>query len=138
MDTKSQFSQLRRQRKKFSPSEFDHHVALWQWIQHVGMRKYPELEACYHIPNGEHRHIAVGAKLKQMGVRPGIPDWHFPFAHKGFHSLYLELKREGGRTSKEQDVVIERLVMLGNCVRIAEGWDTARKIIEWYCGADGN
>jgi hypothetical protein len=68
-----------------------------------------------------------------MGVKRGIPDWVFPFGRKGFHSLYIELKREGGKESEEQIKVMEMLLSLGNCVRTAQGWDHAKKIIEWYC-----
>jgi hypothetical protein len=53
----------------------------------------------FHVPNGEKRDRVTATKLKQMGVRPGVAD--FIILHKG-QSIALELKREGGRMSKDQ------------------------------------
>ena len=29
----------------------------------------------FHVPNGERRDVRTGARLKLMGVRPGVPDF---------------------------------------------------------------
>lgn len=54
----------------------------------------------YHVPNGEARSKATGAKLKCMGVRPGVGDFALVLA--GGKAAFLELKRPGGRPSAEQ------------------------------------
>ena len=51
----------------------------------------------YHVPNGGKRNPREAAKLKSMGVVPGIPDLHIP------EWLYvIELKKKGGRLSGNQ------------------------------------
>lgn len=56
----------------------------------------------FAVPNGEARSKATGAKLKSMGVRPGVAD--FAFTLPGGRSAYLELKAPAGRPSPEQRV----------------------------------
>lgn len=52
----------------------------------------------FAIPNGGQRSPAVAAKLKAEGVSKGVPDLFIP-AWK----LWIEMKREGGKESKEQE-----------------------------------
>ena len=47
-----------------------------------------------HIPNESKRSPAYGAKMKRMGLRKGFPDLSFPTPRKGYHGLYIELKRD--------------------------------------------
>jgi hypothetical protein len=55
--------------------------------------RYPEVFALiYHIPNGGHRHINVAIKLKEQGVKAGVPDLKLPMARGGFFGLYIEFK----------------------------------------------
>ena len=58
----------------------------------------------YHTPNGERRSLATGAKLKKMGVLPGVPDYTL-LARSGcgkYFGLFLELKSHNGRLSDSQ------------------------------------
>ena len=75
-----------------------------------------------HVPNGGSRHPAEAAKLKRMGVTPGIPDiliFRRPPAHPDASGCAIELKRtSGGRLSPDQRRV---LVMLDH-----NGWRTYR------------
>lgn len=41
-----------------------------RWNQNA----HPELELLHHCPNGGSRNKAEAVKLKQMGVKAGIPD----------------------------------------------------------------
>jgi hypothetical protein len=65
----------------------------------------------WHTPNGGSRRDGFEAKrLKQMGVKPGIPDLFF--LRRG--ALYgMELKRLGGTTSESQDSMHARLLAAG-------------------------
>jgi hypothetical protein len=54
----------------------------------------------YHCPNGESRSKRTGAKLKAMGVLPGVAD--ICLVLPGGASAFLELKRPDGRASVEQ------------------------------------
>ena len=74
---------------------------------------WPELALLHHIPNGGKRGKAEAAKLKRMGVKPGVPDLHLPIARGGFHGLYVEMKRlDGGRVSSEQRVWLAALYLV--------------------------
>jgi len=57
----------------------------WQW---------------WHTPNGERRDGRTAAKLKAMGVRPGVPD--FMLIGPDGAARLLELKREGEALSDAQ------------------------------------
>jgi len=81
--------------------------------------QYPEVRA-YHIPNGGKRHPKVGAKLKRQGVRPSVPDWHIPVARGGYHSMYVELKREGVSVPPEQREMHEFLRGQGHYVAVCK------------------
>jgi hypothetical protein len=112
-------------------TEAQHQSAIFKWSQLV-RTKYPELKLLHAIPNGGRRDRIEGWHLKQQGVKPGVPDLHLPVARHGFHSLYIELKTEKGRTSPEQDWWVNELAKQGNCVRICHGWTVAVETIEWY------
>lgn len=58
----------------------------WQWT---------------HIPNGEVRDKRTAGKLKQMGTRPGWPD--FVLIPPTGQLYCLELKRIGEKLTAEQD-----------------------------------
>lgn len=47
-----------------------------------------------HIPNEAKRSAAYGAKMKRMGLCKGFPDLCFPAPRRGYHGLYIELKRD--------------------------------------------
>lgn len=83
------------------------------------LRKY------YAVPNGGKRDKITAAKLKAEGVRPGVPDTHFPVACGNYHSLYIEMKKVGGKLSEDQEIVIADLIQEGNSVEVCEGWIAA-------------
>src|SRR6516164_8341869 len=64
----------------------------------------------FHVPNGEVRDKRAAAKLRAMGVLPGVSDLVFMWRDEedqracpcGFRILFLELKRGGGKLTTEQ------------------------------------
>ena len=99
---------------------------------------WPELALLHHIPNGGKRGKAEAAKLKRMGVKPGVPDLHLPVARGGFNGLYVEMKRlDGGRVSSEQRVWLAALHAAGHCVAVCEGHEQAIAVLRDYLAADG-
>jgi rhodanese-related sulfurtransferase len=56
------------------------------------MRLPKVAELIYHVPNGGQRHKAVAAKLKEQGVKAGVPDLVLPMARGGYFGLYIEFK----------------------------------------------
>lgn len=63
-------------------------MALWQRAQlNPILREY-----LIHIPNGGKRNPREGARMKRMGVRAGVSDYHLPVPRGKYHSLWIELK----------------------------------------------
>lgn len=54
----------------------------------------------FHVPNGEHRHIAVAKKLQRMGVKPGVADF---LAFTTTRKAAIELKDSTGPQSDDQE-----------------------------------
>ena len=95
-------------------------------------KRFPELELLMHIPNGEKRDKRTAAKLKRMLVRPGVPDFCLPLARGGHSSLWIELKDKGGRLSKEQKEMHERLRGRGALVAVCySGEEVLREIFNY-------
>jgi hypothetical protein len=64
-----------------------------------------------HLPFGEYRPPKTAGKLKRMGVRPGWPDFLF-VSPEGRHH-YLEIKREGGVKSGDQERLAQFFLTAG-------------------------
>ena len=64
-----------------------------------------------HIPNGERRDEITGARLKAMGVMPGMPD--LLAGSEKEKIFFVELKKKGGRLSPAQKLVHELLQTIG-------------------------
>jgi len=79
--------------------------------------KCPQLQWMIHVPNGEYRTKATAAKLKRMGVKPGVPDLICPKGCGRWRGVAIEIKVRGARLRKEQAEWMQTLA--------AEGWLTA-------------
>lgn len=85
----------------------------------------------YHVPNGGFRNAIEAAKFKRLGVSAGVPDICIPYARKGRHGLYIELKRvSGGKLSESQVEWGEFLKSQGYAWHEAKG---AREAIRLTC-----
>jgi hypothetical protein len=104
------------------------------WLQ----IRHPDVwPSAYAIPNGGHRHVAVAARMKDEGVKPGVPDLCIAIPRGSRHGLYLELKATGttaSAVSKEQREWIARLRTAGYAAEVAHGFEQATQIIEEYLG----
>lgn len=114
-----------------TPKEHDEQVALFQWAEKEN--RWQELSLLFAIPNGGKRTPRTAGMLKAEGVKPGVPDICLPVARKGYHGLYIELKRRmGSRVSLEQKRWLMALEQKGYRCCVCHGWDEARKAIETY------
>ena len=114
------------------PYEAEEQKVFFEWVD-LNMKKYPELFLCYHVANGGKRNAIEAKHLQEQGVRAGVPDICFPVAKKGYHGLFIELKREkGGKTSKFQDKWIDMLNSYGYLAVVAKGATEAIKVISDY------
>ncbi|MCP4540129.1 MAG: VRR-NUC domain-containing protein [Chloroflexi bacterium] len=118
------------------PTEHDEQKAVVEWAAMVSLR-YASLALLYAIPNGGHRHAAVGARLKAEGVKAGIPDLCLPVPRHGYGALYIEMKRvKGGTVSRTQRHWIEALREAGNRVEVCRGATDAIRVLTDYVGGE--
>jgi len=112
-------------------SEHDEQVALFKWAA-IREGEIPELRYLFAIPNGGHRHIAVATRMKEEGVKPGVPDLCLPVSCGSHHGLYVEMKAAGGRVRPIQQEWHAFLRIQGYCVKVAFDWMQARDVILAY------
>lgn len=114
------------------PSESVEQTCLFRWAGYTSAA-HPELELMYHIPNGGKRNITTAKRLKAEGVKAGVPDIHLPVPRGSYHGLYIELKRQkGSDTTENQDWWIEQLSKQGYFTAVCKGWEAATKVILEY------
>ena len=116
-------------------TEADEQCVVIEWA-HVMAVRLPGVDLLFHIPNGEVRTKAAGARLKAQGVRAGVPDLFLPVARGGHHGLWLELKRadRSNHPSPAQVAWIDRLRDEGYMVVVCYGAGQAMSAIETYMG----
>lgn len=123
-------------------TEHAHQAALFCWAGIKARTTWPELKWMYAIPNGGERGAATAARLKAEGVKSGVSDVCLPFARRGFHGMYIEMKKpasEGKAAGKESPAQIE----FGNFLK-AQGyhyvccldWESAARHIACYMGVE--
>lgn len=97
----------------------------------------------YHVPNGGKRNAFEGARMKKMGVRKGMLDYHIPEARGRFIGLWIELKVDyfdpetgklvaKNRMSKEQKEVKAALEKLGHKVAECRSVGDFLKEVTYY------
>lgn len=97
-------------RKKNRDLEHLEQVQLMEWVDHPDQwEAWPELELLHAIPNGGKRDGRTAGKLKNEGVKAGVPDLFLPAARLCYHGLYIEMKTDTGKTSAKQDRFISLL-----------------------------
>lgn len=122
-----------RESRGLSPTE---HVEAVRFMRAAKYHEkaYPALKWLFAIPNGGWRNKIVAAKLKSEGVKPGVHDYMLPVPAKGYHGLFLELKNEGGRPTKEQLDFAEFVAEQGYQVVFCKGWVQAWSVVCEYLG----
>lgn len=116
----------------YIPTEAQEQTAVFNWAA-VMARKWPELRLLHHIPNGGSRNAREAHNLRMQGVKAGIPDICLPVARRGYHGLYIEMKRrKGGRISEDQGTVLGLLREQGYCAWVCKGANDAIELITEY------
>lgn len=93
-------------------------IALIKWLREV----YPDV-CVFHIPNGGLRNKREAKKLKDMGVLAGVSDLFFPDL-----SIWLELKNEKGKLTKDQKSFLHDRENLGDYIcLVAYGFKDAKE-----------
>ena len=104
-----------------NPTEDNEQVAVFAWAD-WNLDRWPELGLLFHIPNGGYRHPATAARMKELGVKPGVPDLFLPAARGNYHGLWIEMKRQkGGKVSPMQTAWLESLTAQGYKTAVCRG-----------------
>lgn len=96
----------------------------------------PELADYHAIPNGGMRDKITAGKLKAEGVKAGIPDTFLPVARRGFHGLYIEMKKPGEKPTADQKKFLRRATERGYHATWCDNWVAAANVIIWYLTHD--
>lgn len=118
------------------PSEYGV-AAKWDGIDRMWAEP---LEWFHAIPNGgsrgdDARSRAIrGAALRAEGVKAGIADTFLPYPCKGFHGLYIEMKKPGaaGKASQEQLAFGSYARQIGYVWCVCDTWDKAFAALSEY------
>ena len=93
---------------------------------------YPGLRGAFAIPNGFLDTKAKRIKASREGVLSGVPDIFIPWPHKGFHGLFLEFKKPGGRVTQAQQEYLNLMASRGYKAEVAFGLRQALEILKDY------
>ena len=120
------------QKFRNQPTEEQEQVVVFKWAE-IMSNRFPELRYLMHIPNGGLRSKSEAVRFKRAGVKKGVPDLFLPVARKGYHGLWIEMKRQkGGRLSPEQKEWIDGLFSQGSLAVRCDGADEAIGMLERY------
>lgn len=120
-------------RPRFSTFSTEEQIqrAIVQWAR---LQLIPEV-IFFHVPNGEKRSLATGARLKAMGVLAGVPDLVLMWGGIDCHPriLFVEVKTPKGRVSRAQKEFVPLAGYVG------AKWEIARSLGDFIaiCGAHG-
>ena len=116
---------------RVTTSEAEEQMAVIKWAELMS-NKHPCLKWLYHTPNGGSRNVAEAANLKRMGVKAGVPDLCLPYPSNGYHGLYIEMKRDGGRLTAAQREYLAWLNENGYRAVVCYGTEHAINVLEYY------
>ena len=115
-------------------SELSEQIKLFRWAatnEHI----WPELALMYHTPNEGKR--TNGAILKAAGMKKGVPDICLPIPQKGYHGLYIELKKGNRKPTPEQEHYMAILNTWGYKALVCRGAEAAKTVILEYLRSPG-
>lgn len=116
------------------PLEEDEQIALFDWADRM-LHRYPELGWMFAVNNGLRLRPATALRARRAGTRKGVADVCLPAPRRGFHGLWIEMKRlRGGRLEPEQRAFGEAMLRQGYLFKVCNGWEQARMEIEAYLG----
>jgi len=112
-------------------TEYSEQVAIFKWAK-LHENKYPMLKYMFATLNGVKLSIFQAKKAKAGGNRKGVPDIILPYDNGKYNGLYLELKIEGGRPTKEQREYIRFLKTNNYYSDVRYGFEEAIDLIKDY------
>ena len=119
-------------------SEHDKQVALFDWAR-LYSREEPRLKWIFAIPNQGGRGqdaIRRGRKMVAEGLKKGVPDIFLPVITKEFGGLFIEMKDERGKLSKEQTAYLNGLTREGYLCGVCYSCEQAQSLIMDYLNSE--
>lgn len=120
-----------------SGTEHGHQVAVFAWAAlHVAIE--PRLQLLFAIPNGGSRGdskrsaMIQGATLKAEGVKPGVSDIMLPVPEWGFHGMFIEMKKPGGKESDVQKQWGAAMIQQNYWYECCDSWLKAALLLARY------
>ena len=130
-------------------SERDEQIAVIQWSRY-NYGRYPCLRWLHSSLNGasfEHKKIIIkGREVDKAaltwkrheaeGAKQGIPDLFLPWAARGFHGFYIEMKRPGNMAGvrEGQADFMAYAESAGYLCQVLDSAESAIEALEWYLG----
>lgn len=99
------------------------------------LQRHPALEWLFAIPNGASLSSKKEAvKLKEEGLTPGILDLFLPWASRGFHGFFIEMKRPGNLEGirEGQKEFAKFLEEAGYLAQVFDDADDVMEALKWY------
>jgi hypothetical protein len=97
---------------------------------------YPHLKCLLiHVPNESKMPVQGRVKLRDKGLRKGVPDLMFLHPRADYHGLMIEMKRKDKskcKVSKEQSMYADELTSEGYYHAFTYGLDQVKKCMKDY------
>lgn len=105
------------------------HLTVMDWV-----RLNPSLEPyVFHVANQGKRAVQYTAKLKRMGLKPGVSDLFIAIPSKGYHGAWMELKSAKGVLSPAQKQFMKDMGDKGYKTYCCKSIEDAINCIKDYC-----
>lgn len=95
---------------------------------------HPALKNMFHIVNEGKRTARTGAELKRQGLKRGVPDLFLAVPRNGKHGLFIEMKAEKNKPTKDQIIWLDKLTRAGYMCAVCWDFFAAKKVICDYLG----
>lgn len=104
-------------------------INIFNWLEW----KYPDIfKDTFHFANERRCSIQQGRLLKRMGVKKGVADIFIAVPNDKKSGLWIELKVNNGKASKEQNEFLARMKERNFEAKLAMSEDEAKYIIYNY------
>ena len=103
-------------------------------VKYISLQ-YPKAKYCASL-GGIYTSPTQAVKAKRTGYKRGFPDLQITEAKGGYFGLFLELKTNKGRATKDQKEWIKDLTNRGYKALIVKGIDECIKAIDNYMKLD--
>ena len=104
--------------------------AFFQWLAIAHRSVYA---LAFAVPNGARRSVMQGKRLRDEGMKAGIPDVAIMIPSSPYHGMFIEFKIHPNKPTEEQLLMIGRLRGY-YCVRVCYSLEEAMEAVREYLG----